>query len=95
MAGYTTAFSPAASGRGIKNYNKKTKPASETIIIYDESSAPSADDPASLLKLRRKGHIIYADYSIETYLYIKPAAGTPVSYARIIQILNSTSKDQY
>ncbi len=43
-------------------------PPPETFIIYDESSLPSADDPASLLKLRRTGYIIDADYPIETYL---------------------------
>jgi hypothetical protein len=32
-------------------------PPTEAIIIYDESSVPSADDPASLLILRRTGAI--------------------------------------
>jgi hypothetical protein len=32
-------------------------PLTEAIIIYDESSVPSADDPASLLILRRTGAI--------------------------------------
>jgi hypothetical protein len=41
---------------------------SEAFIIYDESSSPSADDPALLLKLRRTGYIIDANYPIETYL---------------------------
>ena len=32
-------------------------PPTESFIIYDESSSPSADDPASLLILRRTGAI--------------------------------------
>ena len=51
----------------------------ESFIIYDESSSPGADDPASLLilrrtgaisllMLRRTGYLIDADYPIETYL---------------------------
>ncbi len=38
-------------------------PPTEAIIIYDESSSPGADDPASLPKLRRTGYLIDADHS--------------------------------
>jgi hypothetical protein len=34
----------------------------EALIIYDELSAPGPDDPASLIKLRRTGNLIDADY---------------------------------
>ncbi len=40
-------------------------PPPEAFIFYDESSSPSADDPASLLKIRRTGYIIDADYPID------------------------------
>ena len=54
-------------------------PPTESFIIYDESSSPCAEDPASLLiprrtnaisllMLRRTGYIIDADYPMETYL---------------------------
>ena len=54
-------------------------PPTESFIIYDESSSPGADDPASLLilrrtgaisllMLRRTGYLMDADYPIETYL---------------------------
>ena len=38
-------------------------PPAEVFIIYNESSSPSADDPASLKKLCRTGYIIDADRS--------------------------------
>ena len=47
-------------------------PPTESFIIYDESSSPSADD-----------YLIDADYPIESYLKKNPATGTAVSYARI------------
>jgi hypothetical protein len=51
-------------------------PPTESFIIYDESSSPGADDPASLLilrctlaifllMLRRTGYLIDADYPID------------------------------
>ena len=52
---------------GRKPPPRANGPPTETIIIYDESSAPSADDPASLLTLRRTGYIIDPDYPVEAY----------------------------
>jgi hypothetical protein len=39
-----------------------------SFIIYDDSSTPGLDDPASLLKLRRTGYIIDPEYPIHPLL---------------------------
>jgi len=40
----------------------------EAFIVWDESSPPGPDDPASLMKLRRTGYIIDVDYPMEAQL---------------------------
>jgi hypothetical protein len=37
----------------------------EAFIVWDESSPPGPDDPASLMKLRRTGYIIDVDYPMD------------------------------
>ena len=63
------------------NIHLRRSPPTEAIVIYDESSVPSADD-----------YLIEADYPIETYLLNNPTASTPVCYARIDLTLQTRRK---